>query len=148
MSVRLKKISLPEVRVSIAIAYQGDQELFDKYHIGKCDHLSATIKTMEMIREVSKEYDIANFKVIYDKKNIGYVSVFEGFLYSFGINKSYRKKDILIEWWQEIKKILGNRFFAQLYHNNTRAIEFLKRQGMKVVEDHKDEQTVLLVNEK
>lgn len=146
--VRLKKISLPEVREGIAIAYQGDQDLFDKYHVGQCDHFTATMKTMEMIREIAKEYELSHYKVVYDKKNIGYVTSFDGFLYSFGINRKYRKKDILIAWWEEVKSLMGKRFFAQLYKNNTRAINHLVKQGMSIVEGHNDEHSVLLINEK
>ena len=144
--VTLKKISLPEVVKGVAIAYDKDQDLFDKYHIGKCDFAGAVMSTVAMIREASKERNLSYYKVVYKQTPIGYVVVFPDFLYSYGINPKFRKKEILVDWWGQVRKLLGRNFATQLYPNNTRAADFLVKNGMKAYEQEND--TILFVNEK
>jgi hypothetical protein len=143
--VHLKKISLPEVRKGIAIAYDGDQDLFDKYHVKQCDLFSAVMTTLEMIRETAAQRNLSYYKVVYKQIPIGYVVVFDDFLYSYGINKKFRKKEILIDWWDQVKKITGRKFFSMLYKNNKRAEQFLLKQGMKIHSE--DEETITFYNE-
>lgn len=146
--VTLKKISLPEVRKGVAIAYDGDQELFDKYHVAPCDFFHACMITLEMIRDTAKQEKLSYYKVVYKQINIGYVVIFHDFLYSYGINPKFRKKEILIQWWAEIKKLLGKRFVTMLYENNIRALKFLEKQGMKIAQVDEANKTITLINEK
>ncbi len=138
--VTLEIISKFELKKYVGIAYEGDTALLEKYHVGKFTHEQAVESTMSMIEIVDKncemEDEIMNhYKVELDGEAIGYVCTVPKYLYSFGINKKYRSKEILIEWWQRIKEVLGQTFITKLYPNNNRAINFCKKQGMEIVED-------------
>lgn len=51
-------------------------------------------------------------------------------LYSFGMHPNYRSKENLINFWNYIIN-QHNDFDCYLYSNNTRAINWLKKCGMK-----------------
>lgn len=148
--ITIKKISKTEIPSLIATAYEGDSELLDKYHSenmhGDVNFPIAVLSTLDTIDDVSKTRKLSYYKVIYQKKAIGYFVTFEDFLYSFGINIKYRNREVLIGWFEAVKKVLGKHFRCMLYDINTRAINHLQKQGMKIV--HKDEEykTTILQN--
>jgi hypothetical protein len=151
--ITVKKISKTEIPALIANAYQGDEDLLDKYYNlnrfnldVKVDFPIAVLDTLDIIDEVSKVYKLSYYKVIYQKKPIGYFVTFDGFLHSFAINKKYRKREILIGWFEEVKKVLGKHFICMLYDVNTRAINHLQKQGMKIVHTDEEHRTVTLQN--
>lgn len=146
MSIDIEKISkftLPEL---IRIAYEGDEDLLNKFHVDKFDINGAVASTLWMIEQTDeREYEeMDHYKVSLDGTPIGYVSLFPNFLYSFGININYRTKEILTEWWAKVKEIFGGKFITMLYPNNERAIEFCKKQGMVEVPDIEDNCVTLL----
>src|SRR5580704_7085609 len=101
--IRLVKISKNEIQELIEIAYKDDQKLLDEYHIAKFTHTyEAVLSTMGMINEMAEQRKLIYWKVLYDKKPIGYVVTFEDFLYSFGINIKFRVKKVLAEWWGSV----------------------------------------------
>lgn len=128
----IKKISKPELPELVKISYAGDSELIEKFHPAKSDEQGSVDNTLQWVDDVSKEHDCSYYKVCYNKKPIGYFVVFKEFLYSFCINIKYRKKEILMSWWQKVKYVLGNTFKTMLYTENYRAIAFCLRNGMKV----------------
>ena len=146
--VSLVKISKPELIKMISVAYEGDTELFDKYHVGKMGFMDCVFSTMDMIRDCAVERELRYYKVVYQKIGIGYVVEFDDFLYSYGINIKYRKKPILIAWWNAVRSIMGNNFMTMLYENNIRAIEHLKLQGFEVLIEDKENHSVTLVYNK
>jgi hypothetical protein len=79
-----------------------------------------------------------------DGEEIGYVCKIPNNLYSFGININYRTKDNLIEFWERVKELMGDSFICMLFPQNTRAVEFLKKQGMQEVIGVENNCTVLL----
>ena len=147
--VTCKKISKAELPKLIELSYIGDVDLIEKYHHmnmkGRATFEMAIISTLNNIHDVSKEFDLRYHKVIFDKKPIGYFVTFDGFLHSFAIAKKYRKKDILIGWFDCVKKILGNKFYSMLYDHNTRAINHLVKQGMKIIEVSEEDERVTLL---
>lgn len=142
--VKIKKISKPELTPIIAFTYEGDNDLFDKYHPAKSDKFGSIESTVEMIEDISKQYKCSFYKVMLGDKIIGYFVTWKEFLYSFAINIHYRKKEILIAYWQKIKDVLGRRFQTMLYTENSRAIAFLLRNGMKINKQEKN--VVTLIN--
>ena len=150
--ITIKKISKSEIPKLVAIAYEGDQELFDKYHSGNLfddfnrDFPSAVLTTLDIIDEATDHVELSYYKVIYQKKPIGYFITFGNFLYSFAIAKSYRKRDVLIGWFESVKKVLGKNFFAILYDINTRAIAHLEKQGMQIIDHNQETRFVTLQN--
>jgi hypothetical protein len=124
-----------ELKRYVEIAYKGDEDLLSKYHVAEYTLDEAVEETLRMIYSTSLEVEsngdkMYNFYVSFDNKPIGYLSVFKNNLYSFGINIEYRTKEILSDFWNEIKEVLGNNFMSVLYPNNTRAIGYLQKCGM------------------
>ena len=148
--ITIKKISKAEIPSLIATAYQGDSELLEKYHSGNMhgdvNFPIAVLSTLDTIDDVSKEYKLSYYKVIYQKKPIGYFVTFDNFLHSFGINIKYRNREVLTGWFESVKKVLGKNFMCMLYDINTRAINHLQKQGMKIVHRDEEYKTVTLQN--
>jgi len=97
-----------------------------------------------MVKTVNKEVEVECYSVVLDGEEVGYVCKIPNNLYSFGININYRKKDILIEFWDRVKELMEDSFICMLYPQNTRAISFLKKQGLVEVEGVENNCTVLL----
>ncbi len=97
--ITLNKISINKLPEVIEIAYEGDNDLFEKYHVQRFTLKESVISTLKMINDTAKEYKTKCYKVIYNKQSIGYVALYGDILYSFGINIRFRKKDILLAWW-------------------------------------------------
>lgn len=133
--VKLKQIDIFELRNYVKIAYIGDYELLDKYWGQNFNLDDAVNETMRGIETTSKQVKMNHFAVTNDNDDIGYLSCFHNNLYSFSINIKYRTGDILIQYWSKIKEVLGDKFICMLYPQNTRAIRFLKKQGMVEVPD-------------
>lgn len=131
----LKKIKLHVLYDLIRIAYEDDSDLLNKYHIKKLDLMSAVDSTFKMIYDASKIEKLINYAVIYDKKPIGYVTVFKDgtCLYSYAISVKYRKKEILREWFDKVEKVLSPDFYTMLYSNNLRAAKFLEKMGLEKI---------------
>jgi len=144
--ITIKKISKSELPKLVGISYERDEELFEKYHIGKMNFPQAVLSTLDLIDDASKQLNLSYYKVIYQKQPIGYFVTFGNYLYSFGIAMKYRKKDILVGWFLAVKKVLGKQFRALLYENNTRAISHLEKQGMKIIDIDNETKIVTLQN--
>jgi len=144
--ITIKKISKSELPKLVAISYERDEELFEKYHIGKMNFPQAVLSTLDLIDEASQRFKLSYYKVIYQKQPIGYFVTFGDYLYSFGISMRFRKKDILVKWFLGLRKVLGKQFKALLYENNTRAISHLEKQGMKIIDIDNETKIVTLQN--
>lgn len=140
----IKKISKFELMDLVHIAYDGDTDLFEKYHIGKVNLQLAVLKTMVLIEDAAKKKKLSYYKIIHNKTPIGYFVTYDNCLYSFGVSIKYRCKDVLVKWWTQVKSVLGKTFEAMLYENNTRAISFLERQGMKIINKDANKVVTLL----
>lgn len=53
-------------------------------------------------------------------------------LISFCLKPEFRTAPYISDFWNQIRKNLGNHFVCYLYNRNTRAMNFLLRGGMKV----------------
>jgi hypothetical protein len=106
--IRLTKISLFELPELIHLCYKNDNDLLNKYHLAPMDLGSAIESTFGMIYTASRIKKLECYKVIYLKQPIGYVVSYDNgeLLYSYAIAPKFRKKDILINWWQQVKGIL------------------------------------------
>lgn len=140
--IRLKKISLHQINDMIKLSYHNDTDLFEKYHLPLLMPIKeedAAKVTFEMIKDASKMKQLCNYKVLYNNLPIGYVTTFDNnFLYSYAINPKYRKKDILIDWWEKVKDELDDKFQTVIYANNERAIGFLLKQKMQILSRKND----------
>src|ERR1700689_1281627 len=142
--ITIKKISITQLPELIELSYKGDFDLLEKFHIAKFDLIGAKVTTMMMIDLDAKKMKFDYYKIIYDKKPVGYFVVGNKYLYSFAINIKFRTQEIHELWWRKVKDILGKEFESRLYENNTRAIRFLEKRGMIVTTHNKDNSVTLL----
>ena len=54
-------------------------------------------------------------------------------LFSYGINIKYRRKEILINWLKAAEEILGENYYTCNWNENTRSIEFLKKNNFEII---------------
>ena len=132
--IELVEIMNFELQGFVEAAYENDEELLTKYHIRPLTLDEAVQETMNMIMITSVGLNMKYFGLLMDGDKIGYICVFENNLYSFALNIDYRVPSILQCFWENIVEILGDSFICMLYPNNTRAIKWLERQGMCVVD--------------
>ncbi len=127
----------------IGIAFNGDDELVNTYHIVNDSYYECVVDTYAKIKEAESEIPIDSYKVIVDGVIIGYICICKEIelLYSFGINMLYRTQAIFSLWFKKVKKLVGN-FACCLWNKNTRAIQFLEKMGM-IIADVKEEYTIL-----
>lgn len=137
--LEIQKISVKELEYLVDLAYSGDNDLLDKFHVKKFTQKQAVESTMNMVREAAEVKELSYYKVTNDKVAIGYFITFDDFLYSFGFNKKHREENILKAWWEAVKSVLGEDFFAGVLKNNVRAIRFLEKCGMEIYNGFDDE---------
>lgn len=123
----------------IYVAFAGDKKLIEKYHlVGK--NLDECVKdTYEKILETSKEIVLEKYAVIDEEVLLGYlvVSITHKFLYSFGL--AIKKREYFSDlFFQKISNLLSNDFKCILWTKNSRAIEYLKRNGMRIIEQNEE----------
>lgn len=144
--VTVKKISVNELPKLIQLTYEGDSELFQYLPGNHTNYMTSVNGELFNIYQMAEDKRLKYYKVIYQKKPIGYFVTFENHLYSFAINIKFRKKDILLHWWKELKKTLNKGFSCQLEEMNERAIKFLEKNNMKVVDKNEEHKIVTLIN--
>lgn len=146
--ITIKKISINELPPLVYFAYAGDDDFFDKYSAHEvpenAKHIGHTNSELALIYDMRQSFKLCYYKVIYQRKAIGYFVSFDGNLYSFAINKAFRKKDILLHWWQKIRQTLSKDFLCMLSLKNERAISFLKKNRMAVIEEDVENDTIVL----
>lgn len=128
--------------------FEGDTDLLQHYHFMRGSELSVCIKnTFENILDASHNFVMDWHKLLYQGDVVGYLVTSQSImgvkvLYSFGLNKEVRKS-LAKDLFSSIRQIIGNDFISILWSHNTRAIDYLVKNGMKEVS--KTEQTVTLI---
>ena len=143
--VELKEISIDATEWFIYIAFAEDKDLLVKYHTREktLDELiSNLIGDIEVVCDVM---GMKCYAVVFDGEPIGFSVFNDVLLFSFGIEIHFRRKDILIEWFGELKKKMSSGFATCLYNENERAISFFKKNGMHVKVEN-DEFNLLVYN--
>lgn len=130
-------VGLPfeEIERLVYIAFRGDEDLINKYHIMSGNFEKCVRSTVDAIKDVADNYPLKFYKVVNDGTDIGFVTLGTDFLHSFGINIKYRTKEMLSEWWDAVMSI-NKYFFCTLHKKNERAIEYLKNRGMVIFSEN------------
>jgi hypothetical protein len=143
MKVELIPIYKSELKKLIELAFEGDTDLCEKYHISPGTLQHCVDYTYKFISDDLLAPDMNYYEINLRDGNIstqiGYtVTVIAENpphdLYSYAINMKWRKKEILIQWLDEVEKLLGLPFGTGLHPRNTRAIEFFKKNGFTEIE--------------
>jgi hypothetical protein len=132
-----EKIPIGDLKKYIEIAFEDDEELINFYDktYSLSSHSDMYKNTYSKLKEY-KEYfgKCCHYKIILDGVEIGFVFITKtpNLLVSFSINKTYRKKDILISFFNLIRNIFSEPFICLLYNENSRAINWLQKCGMEI----------------
>lgn len=134
--MEVKNIDINEFNDYVYNAFFDDKEFIEYY-----DRSVNAKNTEEAIENVCEKIKISYpdadiFGVEINGAKEGYFVCRENLLISFGMSIKYRNKETLSGFWNEIKKKMGSNFHCMLYSHNSRAIEFLKKCGMKIMYDH------------
>lgn len=152
--VKLSKIKFNEVKPLIELSYKGDESLIKNYpaYVNKTFDGEMTLDDcvntqMVMIKQCEAEVgDMQYYKALYNDNKIGYAVMFKDVLFSFSINKFFRKPDILKSFFSAICNELPQRFGCVLYKNNEPAVSWLEKCGMVISENEINKNVVTLIN--
>jgi hypothetical protein len=132
----IKSIALEEFEEYVYKAFFNDEEIIEYYD------RSAKVKTTQeaidnVCEKIKMGYPDAQIVGVEIKGcKEGYFVYKDNLLISFGMSLQYRNKETLFEFWEAIKRRLGNNFHSMLYSHNIRAINWLQKSGMKIEFDH------------
>lgn len=87
----------------------------------------------EKILDYEKEGNSKFCEIRYNENLIGYFFYHKNILVSFGINVKHRNKQTLKKVFEDIKKEMNGEFESYMWERNERAINWLKKCGMKEV---------------
>ncbi len=135
LSVHIEKefIAIDELMDYINSAFESDDELVDIYDPSvKVSSVKEVCENVyEKIESLIDPCSLIGVSIDGDKA--GYFAYSHNMLISFGLNKKYRNREYLIEFWGMIKDELGDSFQCALFSVNKRGIDWLKRQGMEIL---------------
>ncbi len=137
--MRFDRTPLAAIETLVRHSFKGDAKLFDTYHILSDTELNCVKDTVNKIKDCSEKLPIQLYSVNTNNKTIGYlvISKENKILYSFGLRKEFRTKEIKADWFNKIVLMMPD-FKCYLWNKNTRAIEFLKRCGMATEKEEKN----------
>lgn len=130
--MKLIRIPIAGLLPIIKLAFTGDDDL-KLYHIAPGTVESMAQNTFEKIIDFRKASTAQAFVVVLGEETIGYIVISKEnrILYSFGLQKKYRRPILLAQWFKLICKAMPE-FKCYLWNKNTRAINFMVRNGMTV----------------
>lgn len=146
-----KIIDEKEIESIITETYEGDEMLFQKYHYINSGAKDSIADTVSKIKNAVYLF-FCDFYRIDDNSGcaVGYLVVMKDAktLFSFGLNINKRTKENKELMLQHAGELLGSEYFMYLYNKNTRAIQYLLKNGFTVFreirEDEKDQNSELV----
>lgn len=133
---RLKcyEVSFKELENLVRIGFGDDPELLNKYQELDTDFETTVQRNVSRIKEYHQIKELTIYELRYGGTVIGFtvLDLAENILYSFGINRKWRKGNVVTAWIEDIKRKCDNMFACVLFSKNQRAIRFLLKNGMKI----------------
>lgn len=129
--------------------FEGDKELFEKFHIIKSSEENCIKDTISKIEE-SYDSDLVENYTFYglkeDGKKVGYFTKFQkregrylvDVLHSFGININHRNKKTFKRFMEILENFFEDRIIVGLYKKNTRAISFLEKNDFLIIQNEEE----------
>lgn len=129
-----KEISKQELKKAIQIAFEGDNDIvnfYDPHRIVSCVN--------DIVADISSKVDGYGEETkcmgVYDRNElVGYFVYCKRMLVSFSLKMSYRTRANLRDFFKLIRKTIGKQFVCFLFERNKRAITWLQKHGMMIVE--------------
>lgn len=145
--VGVSKIELYKLQKYCRIAFEGDADLWEKYHQGDKNFEDTVINNIRSVIEISQQKAVFCYSISFKNEIIGFFVLVEDILlYSFGINKNYRTREITTTWLNMVKDLMPSDFIVCLRSENTRAINFFVRNDFEIFSQ--DDQDVTLIYKK
>jgi len=130
-----KFITYNELYDAIKIAFNEDEAIVDLYD-PNVNVSSVEDVSLSVFNKISGIKHLCDYKGVYEKDVlIGYYIYSDMLLISFCLQKKHRTRCYLRGFFKLIKKDLGNKFLCRLWSKNKRAIKWLIKNRMEVVED-------------
>lgn len=108
--------------------YLEDEELLTKWHINAKYGKESCIK--RSIDEMENRNNLKFFTISNENEIVGfYGTEMDCFLSTFFVKPKYRKKEYMKEIWEIMTNSFQSTFHSALYSKNTKAIDFLKKNG-------------------
>ncbi len=130
-----RKITYSQLQKAIQVAFEEDTKIVELYDPNvEAESIEDVIKNIsEKIFEIK---DLCICKGVYDKgKLIGYYVYTDMLLISFSLSSQYRIRGYLREFFGMIRKDLGKKFVCRIWSRNIRAIKWLLKNDLEVIED-------------
>lgn len=134
-----KKINTNQLKEAIKVAFSEDAKIVDFYDphkkIEEVDDIVTDISKKICEFKSGAKAEEVEIKGIYEKGNlIGYYVFKPSLLISFSLNIQYRTRPFLNAFWGLIKRDMNSRFNCFLWSKNVRAIKFLQKRGMRIMQ--------------
>lgn len=136
-----------EVEEIIKDCFSGDEDLLNKYHIKAGHGLDECVSDTINVLKNYTSFDFEFYKME-EEEPVGFIGIEPSLKYltTFCVKKEYRGK---VDLWKHILELMGDEFKCALYGKNTRAINFLLRNGCRVVKEGLyDNETIIILNYK
>jgi hypothetical protein len=133
--VKMVPILKKDLRPLIYKAFKDDWDLIHNYHLVNGSLEDCINSTMTEIGRVDAKEALQYYAVRWNNDPIGFTVVGDRFLLSFGLSIFYRTKEIIGQWWELVCSCLKDGFVTWIFKKNTRAINFLVKNGMEEIED-------------
>lgn len=133
MPLLVTKITFKELPDVVYTAFNADEKIYDFYDPSvKVSSVEEIVS--DIVRKLKEYAKVVLFSVKNKQEVIGYfVSNGGSHLISFGVAVKYRVDKYLKDFFQAIKKVLGDNFSALLWIKNTRGVRWLLKNNMVVV---------------
>ena len=127
-----KEIPYTKLKDAIRVSFAEDKSIYDFFDP------NVEVKNLEeivtnILYKITT-YNNATYFGIYDKeKLIGYFVYREKQLISFALTSEYRQRKYLREFFKLIREEIRGHFMTLLWNKNVRAIKYLQKQGMEII---------------
>lgn len=124
--------------------FKLDKDLIKNYHIeDKNCYKVASKRTYDDLLKADKSFEL--YGVFLKDDLLGFFGTeFNNYINTIFVKPIYRNKEYMKQFFNLIKKTVGDKFYTALYNKNTRAINFYKKNNGVVVEKT-DDYTILEV---
>lgn len=129
----VKYIDYTELEKAILIAFSGDKKIIELYDPNVIVENVEDI-AKDILRKV-KDFKEVECKGVFDKQRmVGFFIRKGGMLISFGLCLEYRVRRFKRDMFALIKEDFKGMFVCFLWSKNVRAIRYLEKNGMKVMQ--------------
>lgn len=131
--MNIVNIHIEDLMPFIKAAFDEDEEILIFYDRSQKVENSQDV-CKNIFGKIKEQYETSTaIGVQKNGENVGYFVTYQRLLISFGVNKKFRDKEHLRDFFELIKTHFSGTFQTLLYSYNTRAISWLNKCGVRTV---------------